>query len=274
MAQKPKNIELKLEDVDVLTTGMTAEFVNGILDFLLFQRSQIPFVYKTYKYYVEKWDEEDASKMKDDQDFKKYQFEKQRSIAKETKKAISDMREVIRNAFKRSESVKSLRFLFGNSTFMPTEAYTIHIPHASISKQHGDIHTSSVLGALNKALINLSICEDLYGCWSKDLKATKVFLEMELLTQGENQTVKLIPKDVVSQLPRSCKNIHFHLLHVNDNPAQELLCCKELTIFEDLESLTLSREENIDTPENITGWWQADVIVRGFTPSSFEMWSS
>lgn len=94
MAQTPKNIELQLQDVAVLTAGIAAEIVNGILDFLLFHRSQIPFVYKTYKYYVEKWDENGKENSKES--FQDYQIQKQRSLAKETKEAISNMREVIK----------------------------------------------------------------------------------------------------------------------------------------------------------------------------------
>lgn len=94
MARTPKNIELQLQDVDVLTAEVAAEIVNGILDFLLFHRSQIPFVYKTYKYYVEKWDEhEEIENVKES--FKDYQIQKQRSMAKDTKEAISNMREVM-----------------------------------------------------------------------------------------------------------------------------------------------------------------------------------
>jgi len=93
MSHNLKNVELKLPEVDVLTAGILAELVNGILDFLLFHRSQIPFVYKTYKYYVEKWDEKDESENAGES-FRNYQFQKQRFLARETKESISNMREV------------------------------------------------------------------------------------------------------------------------------------------------------------------------------------
>lgn len=106
MSQKPKNIELQLQDVAVLTTEIAAEIVNGILDFLLFHRSQIPFVYKTYKYYVEKWDENEMENVKES--FEDYQLQKQRSQAKDTKEAISNMREVIiTNQFKWHFSIEA-----------------------------------------------------------------------------------------------------------------------------------------------------------------------
>ncbi|KAM8706526.1 hypothetical protein ACLKA7_010744 [Drosophila subpalustris] len=269
-------------DVDVLTTGILAELVNGILDFLLFHRSQIPFVYKTYKYYVEKWDETNATTETAGESFRDYQLQKQRFLAKETKKSISNMREIIRSAFKSSKAVKSLRFLFGNNTFMPTESYTIHIPHKSISKNHGDIHAMPE-GPLNQTLLGLLTCEELYTLWSTELKTTNVFLELELLTSDESEqqreTLKLYPKDVVSQLPRSCKNVHLHLLHVNESAGEELTCCKELVIYQDFDFLSLDSEnakENVslNEEEHNSGWWQSDIIVRGFRAPKYDLWSS
>ncbi|XP_034486465.1 uncharacterized protein LOC117790956 [Drosophila innubila] len=280
MAHNLKNVELKLQDVEVLTAGILAELVNGILDFLLFHRSQIPFVYKTYKYYIEKWDETDETENAEES-FRNYQLQKQRFLAKETKKSISNMREIIRLAFKSSRAVKSLRFLFGNNTFMPAESYTIHIPHASISKYHGNLHAMPE-GPLNQTLLGLLTCEELYTLWSTELKTTNVFLELELLTnesEQQRETLKLYPKDVLSQLPRSCKNIHLHLLHVNENASEELTCCKELVVYQDFNFLNLEPENAeesvcIDEIECNSGWWQSDIIVRGFRAPKYDLWSS
>lgn len=91
-------------------------------------------------------------------------------------------------------------------------------------------------GPLNQTLLSLLTCEELYTLWSTELKTTNVFLELELLTnesEQERETLKLYPKDVISQLPRSCKNIHLHLLHINENASRELTCCKELVVYQD-----------------------------------------
>lgn len=164
---------------------------------------------------------------------------------------------------------------------MPSESYTVHIPHASISKYHGDLH-SMPDGPMNQTLLQLLTCEELYSLWSTELKATNVFLELELLTSEQEQQVdtwKLFPKDVISQLPRSCKNVHLHLLHVNEKEKSDLQCCKELTIYEDIAILNLHStdvkdEVCIEETEQKTGWWQADVIVHGFRAPKFDLWSS
>ncbi|XP_016978537.1 uncharacterized protein LOC108044155 [Drosophila rhopaloa] len=292
MDQNVKNIDLNLDNIEVLTTGTAAEFVNGILDFLLFQRRQIPFVYKTYKYYVDKWSDADETRESTDREsFAHYQLNQQRSKAKATKKSISDMRELIRQAFRTSE-VKSLRFLFGNNTFLPSESYTLHIPHDSISRDHYCEHHALPEGRINQALLRLLTCEELHTLFSTELNATNVFLEMELLTGNEiaqgsrKDPANLIPKDVLSQLPRSCKNIHMHLLHCSENTSTEMRCCKEMTIFEDFGLLNLNKSEKegsrandcSESTKETSGWWQADVIVRGFrapaNQKSGELWSS
>ncbi|XP_017040068.1 uncharacterized protein LOC108087272 [Drosophila ficusphila] len=289
MDQNVKNIDIKLENIEVLTTGTAAEFVNGILDFLLYQRRQIPFVYKTYKYYVEKWF--DAEESTDQKSYAQYQLDLQRLKAKATKESISDMRELIRQAF-RTSCVKSLRFLFGSNTFLPSEAYTLHIPHNSISRDHFCEHHALPEGRVNQALLRLLTCEELYSLFSTELNATNVYLEIELLARTETdqgskgESANLIPKDFLSQLPRSCKNIHLHLLHSTENPSTELRCCKELAIYEDLGLLNLDKSEeeisrttdSVETVEESSEWWQSEIIVQGFRaptnqkPSDF--WSS
>lgn len=90
------NLDLHIE-VDVLTTGAVAEVVNGILESLLYQRNQIPFVYKTYRYYVNKWLEQDGNQSNtngNDPGIHSFQMQRKRQLATSTKEAISGMIEV------------------------------------------------------------------------------------------------------------------------------------------------------------------------------------
>lgn len=85
-----KKIDLLLE-VDVLTAGTAAEIVNSILETLLFQRNQIPFVYKTYRYYINKWREQEDS---ENVDVLNFQVQRKKQQATSTKEAIGSMRQV------------------------------------------------------------------------------------------------------------------------------------------------------------------------------------
>lgn len=85
-------------EVDVLTTGAAADVVNAILESLLYQRNQIPFVYKTYRYYVNKWlkhqDRNESNANANDIGVPSFQVQRKRQMATNTKEAISAMTEV------------------------------------------------------------------------------------------------------------------------------------------------------------------------------------
>lgn len=164
---------------------------------------------------------------------------------------------------------------------MPTESYTIHIPHESISKHNCGIH-SMPEGPMNQTLLRLLTCEELYALWSTELRATNVFLELELLThekEPKREFLKLYPKEVIGQLPISCKNIHLHLLHINEKEKTDLSCCKNLVIhqdgsFCDTEPENANEEMCPKEQHHISGWWETDIIVRGFRPSKHNLWSN
>lgn len=82
-------------EADVLTAGCCREIVNSIFESLLYQRNQIPFVYKTYRYYVSKWLEDDEkSDLGTMSVGVNFHLQRQRDRAKLTQKTISSMKEV------------------------------------------------------------------------------------------------------------------------------------------------------------------------------------
>lgn len=133
---------------------------------------------------------------------------------------------------------------------------------------------------MNQTLLRLLTCEELYALWSTELRATNVYLELELLTHDkelQRELFKLYPKDVISQLPISCKNVHLHLLQENEKT--ELSCCENMVIhqdepFSDTEPVNTTEEMSLKEQNHISGWWQTDIIVRGFRPSKHNLWSS
>lgn len=284
-----KQLNLNIE-VDVLTAGSTADVVNSILEFLLFQRNQIPFVYNTYKYYVGLWSDEVEgianggieicpNSTQAVNTLHSYQLERQREQALQTKEAISAMRELIRKSFV-SNNVRCLRFLFGPTTFTAKEAYTIHIPTDSISRLHFHNQHRIPNARLNQTLISLLTSEDLYSIFSHNLCPTNLYLELELLCEpgivkDTCSKAQLLPKDTY-QLPPSCKEIHFHLQHTpfpNDNDKVALNCCKEIEVFEGVMCLNIndsdSEKRNSDYTcrrlnQFLPTWWEADILVRGF----------
>lgn len=86
-------VDIKLE-TDVVTGETVAHFVTSILEFLLYQRNQIPFVCKTFKYLISKWDKCDESSDVP----ANFQLERQKTLAKQTMDGIKAMGEVSRVA--------------------------------------------------------------------------------------------------------------------------------------------------------------------------------
>ncbi|XP_017492910.1 PREDICTED: uncharacterized protein LOC108381015 isoform X3 [Rhagoletis zephyria] len=285
-----KNLDLNIE-VDILTAGSISDVVNAILEFLLFQRNQIPFVYNTYKYYVGLWPEIKggndgkmevvANEEPSTSTLHSYQLERQREQAVQTKEAISAMRTLIKQSFDKNV-VRCLRFLFGSTTFTAKEAYTIHIPIDSISRLHSHNQHRILHGRLNQTLISLLTSEDLYNIFSHNLCPTNLYLELEILTEpgvlNEPSTkALLLPKDV-GPLPPSCKDIHFYLQHTPYpliDGGLPLNCCKELEVFENIKHLDISdaQSENYDfsatkEKQSAPTWWETDIYVRGFKEKS------
>ncbi|XP_061391764.1 uncharacterized protein LOC133327215 [Musca vetustissima] len=281
-------------EVDVLTTGTVAEVVNAVLESLLYQRNQIPFVYKTYRYYVNKWtdDEEKHKDMEAMDSVTNFQVQRQRNLAKSTKDSICAMRETIAETFERT-AIKSIRFLFGGTSFTPKESYTIHIPTKNVSTSHAWQQHRMGAHKLNETLISLLTNESLYSIFSQQLSPTNVYLEFELfdlpMTLSNTTTYtksNIFPREF-STTPSSCKDIQIHLVHKrkSDTGNQILKCCKDMQIFEDDSSPYL--ENNVTSLANCknnmrandmenTGWWESEIIVRGFKEQSikgFSMWN-
>ncbi|XP_037930193.1 uncharacterized protein LOC119689735 [Teleopsis dalmanni] len=275
-----KNIDFNME-VDVLTSATVANVVNSILEFLLYQRNQIPFVYKTLKHYTQLW--EDQSQDDEVTTVRQFNINRQRDLVKTTKDSISEMRQLIHTSFQ-NNIIKRLRFLFGTTTLTPREAYTIHIPTESIAIKHYYEHHQMSPAALNKALVNLVTTQELYDIFTHDLNTTNVYLELEMVDDINAINSSRMFRKTISQLPQSCKDIHFHLLHVSSANFENnsLKCCKELKIFEDSEILEVtedcantSNDTSLEQKQDQLEWYESEVIVRGLkdkTVHGMNMW--
>ncbi|XP_058982860.1 uncharacterized protein LOC131804272 [Musca domestica] len=282
-------VELNLFlEVDILTAGTIAEVINSVLESLLYQRNQIPFVYKTYRYYVNKWNDDDEQQedMEQLDNVKNFQVQRQRNLAKSTKDSISAMREAINDTFRRT-AVKSLRFLFGGTPFTPKESYTIHIPIENVLTNHDWEQHRIEAQKLNETLISLLTNESLYSIFSQNLSPTNVYLEFQLFDNpmtstrsSQDSKSNMYPKEF-SAIPSSCKDIQINLIHKRKPESENMIfkCCKDLHIFEDNISPYL---KNSTSPSGFyggkksnffnqdVGWWESEVIVRGFKEQSIK----
>lgn len=125
-----KNI--KLIDVNfahvIVTRETTAKILTAIAEFLAFHKNQIPFVYQTFQFMVER-----LMTFHSSDDWNNFHIEQQRAIAQSTLQYFKLLRKRIMNTLSSVEIAQAL-FVFGSTSTTPKEAFIIKFP--SISGNH------------------------------------------------------------------------------------------------------------------------------------------
>lgn len=260
------SVDINLE-TDIVTGEIVAHFVTSILEFLLYQRNQIPFVCKTFKYLISKWKTNDEDNNEESPG--NFQIDRQKDLARQTMNCIKLMGDIISRGFQQSD-ISRVRFLFGSTAVLPKEAYTIVIPQ--ISRIHSYEHHKLQTTVLNQALISLLTSDCLYNTFSTNMSPTNVFLELEMPDQDADGWEQVFSTDLC-ELPASCKHVVINLMHVVPSDFIHTNCCKDLKIFEDFSNLSVESQKSINKTEatkttTSVGWWEASTIIKGFKQTS------
>lgn len=98
-ASHPRHLSAVVDipiDCPVITAQTVSSIVSTVLDLLLFQRKQIPLVYQTFKFMVEKFPAEqtEGDGGGDSGDWNDYQVERVRQEALQTLNSIKAMKRV------------------------------------------------------------------------------------------------------------------------------------------------------------------------------------
>lgn len=98
-ASHPRHLSAVVDipiDCTVITAQTVSSIVSTVLDLLLFQRKQIPLVYQTFKFMVEKFPAEqtEGDGGGDSGDWNDYQVERVRQEALQTLNSIKAMKRV------------------------------------------------------------------------------------------------------------------------------------------------------------------------------------
>lgn len=148
----PKNIQeipINLKNIEIISNKTQAFMLIAIIEFLSFQRNQIPFVYETYKYMVNKLRKND--KICDEEDWNNHMLEKKRSSAIDTLDSLTDVSKNILIEFSRNQ-ISEAMILFGSSVFSPKESFIVKLPE--ITKNHfHDNHAASTPVTIKKMIM-------------------------------------------------------------------------------------------------------------------------
>lgn len=116
-------------EADVITHHTTARILTAIIDHLAYHRRQIPFVYNTFKFMVDKFQR--ASELSDDaapsDDLNHFHVDRERTLAFETLEQLSQMRSRILTQMESVEIEQAL-IVFGATSVTPKEAYLVELP--------------------------------------------------------------------------------------------------------------------------------------------------
>lgn len=148
----PKNIQeipINVKNIEIISNKTQAFMLIAIIEFLSFQRNQIPFVYETYKYMVNQIRKKDEILVEDD--WNNHMLEMKRNSAIDTLDSLADISKNILLEFSRNE-VSEAMILFGSSIFAPKEAFTVKLPE--ITKNHfHDNHSASTPMTIKKMIM-------------------------------------------------------------------------------------------------------------------------
>lgn len=138
----PKNVKeipINLKNIEIISNKTQAFMLIAIIEFLSFQRNQIPFVYETFKYMVNKIRKNNEFVVEDN--WNNQMLEMKRNSAIETLDSLADISKNILIEFSRNE-ISEAMILFGSSIFAPKEAFTVKLPEITKNHYH-DNHSAS-----------------------------------------------------------------------------------------------------------------------------------
>lgn len=158
------NVDIDLAN-DYVTQKSTATLLLSIVEFLLFNRNQIPFVYQTFNYMTKRLEKAKSAHNENDANktfIKNYALERQRDVAIQTYRKFNEISDVSQTnanvlynkkykslqkiikilfafvkvlikSFEKHEMEQAI-IMFGATTFTSKEAFIINLP--PVSKDH------------------------------------------------------------------------------------------------------------------------------------------
>ncbi|CAG9808403.1 unnamed protein product [Chironomus riparius] len=209
----------------------SGEFVKNLLlktfDFLLYNRSQIPFTVEILQHFVNKGTENDYKKIG------------QKHKAQQTYNNILEVKQLIDEEF---FNTKSFLIIFGSTIMTAKEAIWIKFPTITNCIFPSYLNELSIQ---KKILLQLIQSENFKNLFSNPLSITNAFILFEQF-DDENLS-KGLCKIKNFKLNKSCKKYAISFNHSSDF---EIFC-------EDLQDLNLAFED-----EEV--WYQSKIFIKGF----------
>ncbi|XP_049539256.1 uncharacterized protein LOC125953618 [Anopheles darlingi] len=254
-------------DSGVVTKACAAQLVRSIIEFLLYDRGQIPLPYASFRELVKSL----TLPVEDDLPVRgaDIKLRKERELAKQTVSTVDNLFETITKYVEHSPDIREVLILLGSTIYTAKEAFHVRMPDIDVN-HHGINHVRDLkkdLMKLNRALIT----SDEFNSIRPVQLPTNVHVLIKALNIPPN-----VDEDVFTPLddyevPQKCPIFHVQLN--SSANAAPLNCCNRLEVFQDnsfseMVSALSDLETTTKTAETPECWLQLNIIPRGFNRCS------
>lgn len=259
------NIDIRLENV-VVTYKTAVRVLLSIVEFLSYNRNQIPLVYETFIHMVSKLEQcsENADAETEVIDFN---IGRQREAAVKTGRYFREMTDTLIKTFKKHEVDKAI-IAFGSTAFSAREAYIVQLPMRS--KQHSvENHMDSPQQLARKVIMSIITTTEFFDVNNAALKPMNMYIFLKPRPGhnfGDDELFE--PRDQFT-LPTNCRAMTLNI--ENDCSNLDLNCCRNISVFTENGTAHVpsangdnDSHETDPSSENESTFYQCKFYVKGF----------
>lgn len=263
---KPKRNNQTRIDIDlnnaILTYKTISRIFLSVVEFLSYNRNQIPLVYGTFNNMVQNLEKAIASESITGTGVKNFTLERQRELAIRTNKKFQEIFEVshcyssaarvkyknclffqlLLKSFKKHEFSQGI-IIFGATIFTAKEAFVITLP--DISKNHlPENHLDSVSILTRKVIMSIITSTEFFNTNASELKPTNMFILMktkEKLAEGMMEDFQCLD---YLRLPTQCRVTRLDIR--NNSNGSKSNCCHNISIFNESISVANTTVNHIN----------------------------
>lgn len=265
-------------DTPLITHGCASRIVRTIVELLLYNRTQIPFPYTTFRAMVKKL--ESAEPTDATHSVAELRIQKQREKAQHVVQCVEMLFDTIEKILSNHPPIGELMIVFGKTIYTAKEAFIITLP--AIDRNHiGENHQRSLEKVLRKLGLQLTLCDQLVSGQAVTSDTNIFVMVQSSCTLHPTLGVNLLDN---FQLPKKCVKYEINFKMANKGGDETVNgCCKRLEIYSEEESMvqsgTLPTAAQATTTEFqgplSNEWFLLDAVISGFSiksPKENVMW--
>ncbi|XP_052889941.1 uncharacterized protein LOC128298235 [Anopheles moucheti] len=261
------SVTIELE-APFITQDCCTKILRTIFELLLYNRSQIPFPYSTFRMLAKKLDADSV----DLDSVAGVQVNRQR----EKVQHVIDCAELVLETLEKILSkhpVSELMILLGKTVYTAKEAFIVKLPSADVN-HFGKNHQRKCEQILQKIGLQLTLCDEIIT--DSNLGDTNILVMVQLSTSNEHQVGSMYGMNLSDdyQLPRKCVTYSINLKTTEDHGDESTYtCCKRLKIHNEhteQPSPSSDKQHELTTMETDMKphWFLLNTVVSGFSIKS------